>query len=196
MQQSNHVWPNLLPNVSAFDESGLSTPSAELLDPSSLSTVLDMLAVIDSAEELTLLEVLTPAQKRQVWDAISEALKNRLKQIRAGVSLADASLGAKPSVPPIAQLDVQTIDALDEGTEDVSLADLEADLQEVVQAELHHPLPQVGDRVILIAKPQLPSAEIQAIWELVELEEDAAQIYAKGLGTRRYPTSWLIVYPA
>src|SRR5689334_20707416 len=41
--------------------------SDELLDGSSLKTVLDMLEVIDCVEELDLLETLTVAQKKQVW---------------------------------------------------------------------------------------------------------------------------------
>ena len=56
------------------------TPAAELLDQSSLNTVLDMVEAIETAEELALLETLTSAQKRQVWSAISDEQKLRLKK--------------------------------------------------------------------------------------------------------------------
>ncbi|NJO80391.1 MAG: hypothetical protein HC827_19020 [Cyanobacteria bacterium RM1_2_2] len=51
-------------------------PAMALLDASSLNTVLAMLEVIDSAEELALLETLTLEQKRQVWDATPEPVEN------------------------------------------------------------------------------------------------------------------------
>lgn len=55
----------------------------EWLDESSLKTILDMLAVIDSVEELAMLEALTPLQKRQVWNATPDSIKLRLKQLRS-----------------------------------------------------------------------------------------------------------------
>lgn len=58
-----------------------------LLDESSLETILDMLAVMNSIEELMLLETLTADQKRQVWAATPETIRSKLKQIReAGFS--------------------------------------------------------------------------------------------------------------
>lgn len=57
-------------------------PGDVLLDESSLETILDMLAVISSMEELMLLEALTDAQKRQVWSATPEEIRSKLKQIR------------------------------------------------------------------------------------------------------------------
>ncbi|WP_143467776.1 hypothetical protein [Leptolyngbya ohadii] len=53
-----------------------------LLNSSELQTVLDMLAVMESAEELDQLQALTEAQKRQVWEATSEFLKQKLWQLR------------------------------------------------------------------------------------------------------------------
>lgn len=72
-------------------------PELELLDPASLHTVLTMLEVIDTVEELALLESLTPAQKRQVWEATSVATRDRLKQLRAGQSL------GQPASPTVEQ---------------------------------------------------------------------------------------------
>ena len=53
------------------------------LDESSLKTILDMLAVIDSVEELAMLEALTPLQKRQVWDVTPDSIQLRLKELRS-----------------------------------------------------------------------------------------------------------------
>ncbi|NJR37903.1 MAG: hypothetical protein HC781_02475 [Leptolyngbyaceae cyanobacterium CSU_1_4] len=55
----------------------------DLLDEMSLQTVLDMLAVMVTAEELSQLESLTPEQKRQVWFSTPEDVKLRLKRIKA-----------------------------------------------------------------------------------------------------------------
>lgn len=61
-----------------------------LLDESSLETILDMLAVMNSIEELLMLEALTEAQKRQVWSATPENIRSKLKQIReAGFSTSE-----------------------------------------------------------------------------------------------------------
>ena len=91
-----------------------------------------------------------------------------------------------------------------------SLLELPEELEELAQVELDHfmaehsgadqsgvdqPKAQVGDRVVLLPKPQLTSAELIAIWEVVEIQEDTAQIEAKRLGTRHYPLSWMVVYP-
>lgn len=56
-----------------------------------------MLEVIDTVEELALLESLTPAQKRQVWEATSIATRDRLKQLRAGQPL------GQPASPTVEQ---------------------------------------------------------------------------------------------
>lgn len=66
-------------------------PDEDLLDESSLATVLDMLTVITSIEELMLLESLTDAQKRQVWSATSEAIRNKLKRIREANTAASSA---------------------------------------------------------------------------------------------------------
>jgi hypothetical protein len=75
VKSSSH--PQLIP-IAIFDD------SSELLDEFSLKIVLDMSAVMTTAAELTQLESLTPAQKRQVWIATPDDVKLRLKRIRAG----------------------------------------------------------------------------------------------------------------
>lgn len=70
--------------------------SDELLDESSLKTVLDMLEVIDCVEELDLLETLTISQKKQVWGLTPEATRLKLKQIRAA-ALSSANARSLPS---------------------------------------------------------------------------------------------------
>jgi hypothetical protein len=150
--------------------SGLAVSPAEApLDESSLATVLDMLAVIDSLEELALLETLTDAQKRQVWDATPEPIKLRLRQLRAAVESASGSLHER--MPDHASYEA---------------------------ADRHHSdrLPiAVGDRVILKAKPKLTSAELIAIWTVTAVEEDYARIKDEQLGIRLYPRDWLLIYP-
>lgn len=136
-----------------------------LLDASSLNTVLAMLEVIDSVEELALLETLTFAQKRQVWDATPEATRMRLKQLRAtagqnttsdrevhpDVALSasgqifstgtfNSSLNGAASTPLIDPADLPDLvqdDWLNQ-TEDTTTIDLEA-LEEIDLA-LHEPL--------------------------------------------------------
>jgi len=53
-----------------------------LLSVFELQTVLDMLAAMEMAEELTQLQALTEMQKRQVWEATPEPLKQKLWQLR------------------------------------------------------------------------------------------------------------------
>ncbi|NJR66537.1 MAG: hypothetical protein HC772_16425 [Leptolyngbyaceae cyanobacterium CRU_2_3] len=182
-----------------------------LLDISSLNTVLDMLMVIDSAEELALLEMLTPAQKRQVWDATPDDLKIRLKQIRS------ANPGENPSLNPALKVDSREQDSAaaitpeclepqaladspsehDELGEAITLTEsilLQAELQAVAQSTLQNSL-KVGDRIVLLAQPQLTAAEMRAIWDVVEVQSEHAQIKTTRLGMRRYPLHWMAVYP-
>lgn len=146
-------------------------PDIQLLDASSLSTVLDMLAVIDSTEDLALLELLTSLQKRQVWDATPEIIRLRLKQIRL------------------------TANSSPEASENSALETPEA------QAQIHEsPLPisstfQKGDRVILLAKPQLTATEMNVIWKVVRVEADQVYVEASGLSDRQYPLAWIVRYP-
>lgn len=140
-----------------------------LLDESSLETILDMLAVITSIEELMLLETLTAAQKRQVWSATPEVIKNKLKQIReAGFSTAEAS-------PP-------------ETWQNLDPQNLEPN-----QSNSNQPVLAVGNQVVLLAKAQLTAAELIAIWDVIEVHEGYARIRAKNL-VRTYPIDWMVAY--
>ena len=180
----------------------LTEAAAELLDPSSLSTVLDIVEAIETADELALLETLTSAQKRQVWAAISDEQKQRLKQIRNATSV----ITTDPIAPQEANESLEE-STLDLEAEDLELpAELQDELEEIAHAELEglmaepseepdRPRAKVGDRVVLLPQPQLNSAELIAIWDVVEIHEETAQIEAKHLGTRHYPLSWLVVYP-
>jgi hypothetical protein len=182
---------------------------AELLDQSSLNTVLDIVDAIETAEELTLLETLTPAQKRQVWSAISDEQKQRLKKIRMGDAAAfNQAIGGQDAAPQ--QPADEPESSLDLEADELETDDLETELQEaleeITQARLDHlraeqpevtdqPSLEVGDRVVLLPKPQLSSAELIAIWDVVDLQNDTAQIETKRLGTRHYPLSWMVIYP-
>lgn len=196
---------------------------AALLDPSSLRTVLEMLTVIDSVEELAMLETLTPAQKRQVWDATPESTKVRVRQIRRNAILASSGDGAQASFAPQAVHPIQpqlaTTEVEFELECDVdSLMEPIADRVAASDRELGHgtatptnPAARlstpaeltsgaastltVGDWVVLKGVPQLTPAELQAIWEVTAVQENDAQIVAKGLGTRTYPLTWLLAYP-
>jgi uncharacterized membrane protein YqiK len=184
--------------------------AAELLDQSSLNTVLDIVEAIETAEELTLLETLTPAQKRQVWSTISDEQKQRLREIRtrehatSDRAIAEQELDQKK---PNTQLEVSslTLEAEDLEAEDLPL-DLQEDLEELTPTELAHlmveqsgtaeqPSIEVGDRVVLLPKPQISSAELIAIWDVVDIQDNTAQIETKRLGTRHYPLSWMVIYP-
>ena len=193
------------------------TPAAaELLDQSSLNTVLDIVEAIETAEELALLETLTSAQKRQVWSAISDEQKLRLKKIRTGENTPPTvgSLDLKLDnlkADTLKTNDLETDDRESDSFESDSLLELPEELAELAQAELDHfmaehsgadqqsgadqPKAQVGDRVVLLPKPQLTSAELIAIWDVIEIQEGTAQIETKRLGTRHYPLSWMVVYP-
>jgi hypothetical protein len=161
-----------------------------LLDASSLNTVLAMLEVIDSAEELALLETLTPEQKRQVWDATPEPIRERLKQLRNQPELSGASEPqfAAPSLP----------EAIPDGASEAESVEQEETL---VELELSEPLDFVslklaaGDWVVLQARPHLTAAELMAIWEVLEVQGQSARIIASKLGSRTYPIAWMLPYP-
>jgi hypothetical protein len=59
------------------------------------------------------------------------------------------------------------------------------------------PLPpiQVGEWVVLKAKPPLTAPELIAIFEVLEIEDALVQVQADGLGKRRYPVDWVLPYP-
>lgn len=136
--------------------------TAEPLDASSLATILDMLAVIASIEELMLLESLTEVQKRQVWSATPEAVRHRLKQIRETNT-------AVPSASP-------TWENLNP-----SSSRNQSNLRK-------------GNQVVLVAHPKLTSAELIAIWNVIEVHADYVRIHAENLGFRNYPVKWMMIY--
>lgn len=181
---------------------------AELLDASSLNTVLAMLEVIDSAEELALLETLTPAQKRQVWDATPEPIRDRLKQIRTKPGSQDRVLAlpltAEPSLSEL-ELFGQPHDIVSlrlEESSEVEEAEETPIEPELIDLDLSNSLdlvPQirlvVGDWVVLQAKPRFTAAELTAIWEVLEVQGHYARIVASKLGIRTYPIAWMMLYP-
>lgn len=212
MSELDYVQSNFLLNAAPASE--------ELLDASSLNTVLSMLEVIDSVEELALLETLTLAQKRQVWDATPNATRSRLKQLKTAES--DQHLDQYPdqnSALPTLELPTlensstppQLTDALEpleeaansaeEPQEETQLTDLEAQLDEMdlrLQEPLNlavQPTLVIGDWIVLHAKPKLSRSELMAIWEVIEVRGNSARIFTEGLGTRVYPTAWMQVYP-
>lgn len=188
-------------------------PDNDLLDQFCLNTVLEMLAVIDCVEELALLETLTAAQKRQVWDATPEALKVRLKQIRAAShspSSHSTSIGDSPNSRELMGEDETGEDETGETTfEDELFATEESeealaaiappfdssDSSKISFTASHELIPVVGDWIVLKAEPKLSAAELIAIWEVVEMEGEYARIKAKSIGVRLYPANWMIVYP-
>ncbi|MBW4466561.1 MAG: hypothetical protein KME07_14145 [Pegethrix bostrychoides GSE-TBD4-15B] len=184
--------------------SQVQSPDIEWLDDFSLNTVLAMLVVIDSTEDLALLETLTPEQKRQVWDATPETTRARLKQLRASPKLS-ASLKRSHSTDLINAAELTAEDRLPEDqsaqAEETAAIDLEAQRQEVdlmLQEPLNlsaEPTLSIGDWVVLHAKPKLSRAEMQAIWDVIELQGNYARIAAKSLGNRLYPTVAMSLYP-
>lgn len=178
----------------------------ELLDPSSLNTVLDMLEVIDSVEELALLETLTPAQKRQVWEATPELTRLKLKTIRTTATPPSPNTLAETAEyrnnSPATSSTPEEEDSIEDLAEDlIEAQSLPAQLwQPQSQAtSLIAPLPQpklaIEDWVVLHANPKLTTAEMIAIWQVQEVQGQYAQIYNKAIGTRHYPVTWMVIYP-
>jgi hypothetical protein len=155
-----HLTPKTDSFIQAFAEEA---EDGALLDESSLNTVLEILTTIATAEELTILEALTAAQKRQVWSHTPDTIKIKLKQIR--------------------QADITSATSL-EGWQTL----------EEANGDRNQPLLNVGDWVVLLAKPKLTTAELVAIWEVVEVHEASARIKSH-LGIRNYPMSWMMPYP-
>ena len=186
----------------------LAAGAAEWLDAASLHTVLVMLDVIDSTEDLALLETLTPEQKRQVWDATPDSTRHRLKQLRAAPpALPQLSPSVKNShttglIDTAALLQEDRLPDDQAGqAEETAAIDLEAQRQEVdlmLQEPLNltaQPALSIDDWVVLHANPKLSKAELQAIWAVIELQGNYARIIAKGLGSRLYPTAAMTLYP-
>jgi NADH dehydrogenase/NADH:ubiquinone oxidoreductase subunit G len=179
----------------------------DLLDEMSLQTVLDMLAVMVAAEELTQLESLTPAQKRQVWMSTPEDVKVRLRQMKAAAQTESQPTERSEEKGEPEELDEleESEESLDEMGEAIDYADSESinfiNLPLFQNSyDLNTPLVeqtfQVGDRVVLKAEPRLTTAELIAVWKIVAIDEEQARIEAKGLGNRQYPISWMVSYPA
>lgn len=111
----------------SFDETNRDRVTDELLNASELQTVLDMLAVMETAEELSQLQALTEAQKRQVWEATPETLKQKLWQLRnspapdAAVSIAAENL---QSSEPELEIDESEVE---------SQTDAEAELEDEIE---------------------------------------------------------------
>ncbi|QYO62116.1 hypothetical protein [Leptolyngbya sp. 7M] len=177
----------------------------ELLDASSLHTVLTMLEVIDSLEELALLETLTPAQKRQVWDATPEPIRMRLKQLRAGATQPNEAPLQRPNSEPIeasaslnlidsSELEEDWFDASDETSDLDALAEIDLTAHEPLNLSAQ-PTVAVGHWIVLQAQPNLSRAELMAIWEVVEVRGNYARIRTESLGARTYPTAWMAIYP-
>jgi chaperonin cofactor prefoldin len=190
----------------------------ELLDASSLHTVLTMLEVIDSLDDLALLETLTPAQKRQVWDATPESTKVRLIQLRAAQSenatqpaAETATKAAAETAPLNQQLTalVNSTELLQEELSGVEEAAIELEALEEIDLGLAESLSKslersaqtapvsvsVGDWVVLQAQPNLSNSELMAIWQVVEVRGSSARISTEKLGIRNYPISWMVNYP-
>lgn len=181
----------------------------DLLDELSLQTVLDMLAVMVTAEELTQLESLTPEQKRQVWIATPEEVKLRLKQIKASTQAESHAIErsteekeelvelnkSEESEEPEDSLD-EMGEAIDYTTaESVNFINLPLFQNSYGLKPLAEPTVQVGDWVVLKAEPRLTTAELVAVWEIIAIQGEQARIEAKGLGSRQYPLSWMVSYP-
>lgn len=192
----------------------------ELLDELSLQTVLDMSAVMVTAEELTQLENLTPAQKRQVWIATPEDVKLRLKQLKAAAQTKFQPTEPSPEEKgeqkhPNKNLNhLEELDKLKELEEpDESLDEMGEAIDDAVSESLDfldlpllqnsydlgkqsvQSLVRVGDWVVLKAEPRLTKAELIAVWKVVAIQEGQAQIETANLGSRQYPLSWMVGYP-
>lgn len=182
----------------------------DLLDELSLQTVLDMLAVMLAAEELTQLESLTPEQKRQVWFATPEDVKLRLKRLKASAQAespaveqsTDARVGtAEVNEPEELEEPEESLDEMgaidDTDSESINFINLPLFQNSYgLNASSVDLAFQVGDWVVLTAEPRLTAAELVAVWEIVAIEGAQARIEAKGLGSRQYPMSWMVSYPA
>jgi len=169
---TDYVQPSLLSGLETASSAVTSAKKPtedDLLNASSLETAVTIAELIDagSLADLDLLESLTPPQKLQVWEALSEAVQDRLVELRA---LADANNGKAES-----------------GT----TANVSADDDAAAPA----PPLSVGDRIVLHAKPQLKAAELKAIWKVVQINGTNARISTPGMTDRSYPMQWMTLYP-
>lgn len=199
--------------------------SGKWLNASELTTVLDMLAVMETSEELKILECLTPQQKRQVWDATPYELRVRLHQVKNyHQDFSAIAVTAKSQVEPElvhvqdisqteadhAKLDLYAIVPndvnSDEGdskrfnTEDIHSGNVHPEDWNVTAWEQEERPPTlstltIGDRAVLKAKSGLNKAELIAIFEIVDIQSDWVECKADTVGGRRYPVDWLVIYP-
>jgi len=58
----------------------------------------------------------------------------------------------------------------------------------------NQPMLRTGNQIVLVAHPKLTSAELVAIWNVVEVHEDYARIKSENLGFRNYPIKWMLLY--
>ncbi|HEY9620041.1 MAG TPA: hypothetical protein V6C78_06715 [Crinalium sp.] len=174
------------------------------LNASELATVLDMLAVMETREELKILECLTPVQKRQVWDATPYELKVKLHHLKNSTVAPPQPLEHQNLVQSdsFVQVDVQADTCEDDESEEDDLESEEIELRQIEPDDLdiserspNLATLMVGDRVVLKAKPGLSKAELMAIFDVVEIHSDLVHCRTSEIGGRRYPLDWLIIYP-
>lgn len=144
------------------------------LDRSSLETVLTMLALAETAEELDILEMLTDTQQVQVLDALADDMKRKLCQLHPVLSERFPLLISENSFHQASKVISEAISP--------------------DESPLVEPPLAIGDRVVLKAKPHLTTAELLAIFEVVAVQEEWVKVRADRLGTRRYLAEWVVFY--
>jgi hypothetical protein len=167
--------PNELPDSAELSD--------DLLDESSLNTVLDMLSAMETAEELEILESLTEAQKRQIWDATPKALKIQLWHLRQAAATAPSKPAELTPTSPI------EVDLHDSTQLIASSAEAASSNPAVTDSTI-----EVGDRVVLKAEPDRSVAELKAIFEVTHIQDQTVKVRAETLGTQEYPLDWLLIY--
>jgi hypothetical protein len=163
MAERDYIQPDLFSLAEAAAED-IAEQGAIALSPSDLQTALDILALAETVADLKLLEALTESQKRQVWAAVPETVRQKLKHLQeSDQDTAIAQSPSAPSSPPSPS---------------------------PPPSSLFHP----GDRIVLKAKPRLTVAELLAIFEVIQVEGTLVQVKTKELGIRRYPLDWCLLY--
>jgi hypothetical protein len=161
MAESGYIQPELFSPANDAPEN-VGAQQTIALQPSDLQTALDILELAETVEDLKLLETLTEPQKRQVWAATTEMVRQKIKHIREAGNR-DATI-SQPSCP----------------------------------TSLPHPASEPpfhnGDHIVLKAKPSVTTAELLAIFEVMQVEGTLVQVKAKEVGMRRYPLDWCLLY--
>jgi hypothetical protein len=101
MAEPDYIQPDLLFLLEKALEDA-EEQSAVALSPSDLQTALAILELAETVEDLKLLEALTEPQKRQVWAATSEAVRQRVKNLQ--VCDGDTAIPQNSSQSPPASL--------------------------------------------------------------------------------------------